>query len=71
MRLAKVKLQNFRSFSEEEVITLSDLTAIIGSNSSGKTTFFNALLKLFGESSKDREITRADFHLPVGTTQTV
>ncbi|OME30646.1 ATP-dependent endonuclease [Paenibacillus odorifer] len=67
MKLKKIKLYNFRSFGEkEETITLSDLIAIIGGNSCGKTTFFNALLRLFGENQKEREITRADFHLPPG-----
>ncbi|MGG1660885.1 ATP-dependent nuclease [Brevibacillus sp. NRS-1366] len=64
MKLVKVKIRNFRAFGEEEIISVSDLTTLIGSNSSGKTTFFNALLKLFGESGRDREITRADFHVP-------
>ncbi|OMF24593.1 ATP-dependent endonuclease [Paenibacillus sp. FSL H8-0259] len=65
MKLKKIKLSNFRSFGEtEETITFNDLTAIIGGNSCGKTTFFNALLRLFGDNQKEREITRADFHLP-------
>ncbi|MFL0554985.1 ATP-dependent nuclease [Paenibacillus barengoltzii] len=65
MKLAKVKIRNFRSFGDKETtITVSDLTALIGSNSSGKTTFFQALLRLFGDTTKDREITRVDFHIP-------
>ncbi|MCW9132081.1 AAA family ATPase [Bacillus paramycoides] len=38
MKLTKVKICNFRSFCNEETIDLEELTAIIGSNNSGKTT---------------------------------
>ncbi|MEA4825737.1 MAG: AAA family ATPase, partial [Clostridium sp.] len=64
MRLKKVKIKNFRSFRKEEIIDVENFTAIIGANSSGKTTFFNALLKLFGDSSIEKEIKRSDFHVP-------
>lgn len=64
MKLIKVKIRNFRAFGEEEIIPISDLTSLIGSNSCGKTTFFNALLRLFSEYGKEREITRGEFHVP-------
>jgi putative ATP-dependent endonuclease of the OLD family len=64
MKLTKVKICNFKSFSNEELICLEDFSAVIGANSSGKTSFFQALLKLFGETSKEREILRSDFHIP-------
>lgn len=64
MKLKKVKIQNFRSFRKEEIIDVENFTAIIGANSSGKTTFFNALLKLFGDSSTEKEIRKSDFHIP-------
>jgi putative ATP-dependent endonuclease of OLD family len=64
MKLVKVKIRNFRAFGEEEIIPVSDLTSLIGSNSCGKTTFFNALLRLFSGFGKEREITRSDFHVP-------
>lgn len=68
MKLAKVKIKNFRCFGPEEtVVEFDDFTAIIGTNSSGKTALLNALLKMFGETSTEREITRADFHVPKGT----
>lgn len=66
MRLHKLKLNNFRSFGSEETVHFENLTAIIGSNSSGKSALMQALLKLFGESSVERDITRSDFHLPKG-----
>lgn len=64
MKLTKVKICNFRSFCNEETIDLEELTAIIGSNNSGKTTLLQALLKLFGETSREREILKSDFHVP-------
>jgi len=67
MRITKVKLTNFRSFNEHETsILLDDFTTFIGSNSSGKTAAINALLKIFGTSSKERELKRSDFHVPKG-----
>ena len=65
MKLKKVKIENFRSFRKKEVIDIENFTALIGANSSGKTTFFNALLKLFGDSSIEREIRKSDFHVPI------
>lgn len=64
MKLKKVKIENFRSFRKKELIDIENFTALIGANSSGKTTFFNALLKLFGDSSIEREIRKSDFHVP-------
>ena len=62
MRLTKIVLNNYRSFGPSDTsITISDLTAFIGHNSSGKTTVLSALQKLFGNT----KITRSDFHLPV------
>lgn len=62
MNLKKVKLCRFRAFNEEVEVELNDLTTIIGANSSGKTSFFYALLKMFGESGQDREIKKSDFY---------
>lgn len=61
MKLVKLTLENYRSFGPEPTsINISDLTALIGSNSAGKTTILSAILKLFGES---KDIKRSDFHL--------
>ncbi|WP_411683102.1 ATP-dependent nuclease [Clostridium thailandense] len=67
MRLKKVIIENFKSFRKKEEIDIEGFTTIIGANSSGKTTFFNALLKLFGDSSIEREIKKSDFHVPSNT----
>ena len=68
MRVSKLKIRNFRCFgSIETVIELNDLTALIGANSCGKTAALQALLKIFGKYGAERELTRADFHVPKGT----
>lgn len=67
MRLTKVKIQNFRSFGDEEVIDIANNTVLIGNNSSGKTTVLQAIRKLFSNKQSDRIIRRADFHLPKGS----
>lgn len=65
MILKKVKISNFRCFGpEESVLDFENFTAIIGTNSSGKTAVMQALLKIFGESNAEKEINRADFHVP-------
>lgn len=64
MRLDKVKLYNFRSFSKEQIIKFDDLTTIIGNNSSGKTAALAALNIMFSQISNDRILKRSDFHVP-------
>ena len=67
MRLKKLKLRNFRCFGPDEtVISFDDMTALIGANSSGKTAVLQALEKLFGATSKDRQLQRSDFYVPPG-----
>ncbi|SDZ00067.1 AAA family ATPase [Bacillus sp. 166amftsu] len=66
MKLSKLKLKNFKCFGlEEEKIEFDNLTTIIGANSAGKTAIMHALLKLFGDTGNEKEVTRADFHIPV------
>lgn len=66
MRLSQVKIENFRSFGEEQVIDIANNTVLIGNNSSGKTTVLQAISKLFSNKQSDRIIRRSDFHLPRG-----
>jgi predicted ATP-dependent endonuclease of OLD family len=62
MKLTKLVFNNYRSFGPTDTtINISDLTAFIGHNSSGKTTVLSALQKLFGNS----KITKSDFHIPL------
>ncbi|HDR7066672.1 TPA: AAA family ATPase [Bacillus cereus] len=65
MKLTKLILNNYRSFGPTDtIINISDLTAFIGHNSSGKTTVLSALQKLFGNS----KVTKSDFHIPLDKT---
>lgn len=55
MKLNKIIIKNFRSYYGENCFELSDgLTLVIGDNSDGKTTFFEALEWLF-DTSKDNK----------------
>ncbi|MDM5311612.1 ATP-dependent nuclease [Peribacillus frigoritolerans] len=61
MKLTKLIIENFRSFGPiPTTINIDDLTALIGANSSGKTTILNAIIKLLGDS---KDIKKSDFHL--------
>src|SRR5690242_17602441 len=69
MRITSVTLKNFRCFGPEAVtISLSALTAFVGTNGCGKSSVLEALSRLFGISSTDRTVTREDFHVPLGKT---
>ena len=44
MRVTKLELQGFKSFAKKTELTFGNgVTAIIGPNGSGKTTFYNLL----------------------------
>lgn len=65
MRIAQLILKNFRCFGSEPVtIDLDDLTALIGTNGSGKSAVLVALTRLFGASQTDRHLQPEDFHIP-------
>jgi predicted ATP-dependent endonuclease of OLD family len=49
MKLAKLKLQNFRGYKEEVVIEFGNLTAFVGKNDIGKSTVLEALDIFFNE----------------------
>ncbi|KKF44142.1 AAA family ATPase [Streptococcus uberis] len=66
MKLKKVKINNFRSFGESQIIEINNQTVLIGNNSSGKTTVLDALRKLFSDKQNDRIIRKSDFHLRKG-----
>nr|WP_326187497.1 AAA family ATPase [Exiguobacterium indicum] len=49
MYISELTLSNFKSFGEElQTVSFNELTALIGSNSTGKTSLIIALLRLFG-----------------------
>ncbi|MCS0543698.1 AAA family ATPase, partial [Aeromonas veronii] len=65
MLIAELHLSNFRSFGEElQIVKINDLTALIGANSSGKTSLIVALLRMFGQKNIDRTLVKTDFHIP-------
>ena len=43
MKLAQLKVTNFRCYKEETVLALDDLTVIIGKNDAGKSSLFDAM----------------------------
>ncbi len=63
MKLKRIAVKNFRCFDGNGVILdLSDrLTALIGPNSVGKTTIFEALLKVFSKNPIERVFGPEDF----------
>lgn len=65
MHVERVKLTNFRCFGPEPVeIELDErLTALIGTNASGKTAALLAMLRLFGVSQETRRVRVEDFHV--------
>ena len=57
MKLTSVKIQNYRSFDSQGVeITLGEMAAFVGRNSSGKSNILNALKHFFdGSSMNDKD----------------
>ncbi|HYG08989.1 MAG TPA: AAA family ATPase [Pyrinomonadaceae bacterium] len=65
MRINRLTLTGFRCFGPQPTsVELESLTALIGSNGSGKTAVLQALSRLFGISQSERRLTRSDFHVP-------
>ena len=66
MHLKTITIAGFRCFGSEPVqFCLSkEMTAVVGSNASGKTALLHALSKVFGISRTQRMVHRSDFHLP-------
>lgn len=68
MKLSKLKLHNYRCFgNDEQIISMDNITSLIGNNGSGKTAALLALNCLFSDNGSDRVLTRSDFHLPKDT----
>src|SRR5687768_4843903 len=55
MRLAQVRLENFRCHKDTASIAIGNLTAIIGKNDSGKSSILEALDIFFDESKKPEQ----------------
>ena len=65
MRIEELRITNFQCFGPAgTVIRLSEnLTSLVGANGSGKTAFLQALSRLFGVTSRERDVRRSDFHV--------
>lgn len=65
MKIASVRIQNFRAFSDE-TIHFDDYTCLVGPNGSGKSTVLTALNIFFRETENATtnlvELSREDFH---------
>ena len=63
MRLARLKVENFRCFGPDGVtLSFDELTALIGANGSGKTALLAALQKMFSPVDTERLVKKSDFH---------
>ena len=55
MRLARVRISNFRCYVEETTIDFDSLTVLVGRNDAGKSAIFDALAIFFGEANMDAD----------------
>ncbi|WP_333575227.1 ATP-binding protein [Sphingobacterium sp.] len=62
MKLEKVKISNFRCYSEEIEINISDLTTIVGKNDAGKSTILEALEIFFNNETVKIDSTDANVY---------
>lgn len=60
MKIAKLKLSNFRSYSQDTEIDFDDLTVFIGKNDIGKSTVLEALDIFFNDGKGTVKIDNAD-----------
>ena len=64
MHISRLTLSNFKSFGAElQTVSFNELTALIGSNSTGKTSLIISLLRLFGQKNVERNLIKTDFHI--------
>jgi putative ATP-dependent endonuclease of the OLD family len=72
LRIESIAISGFRCFGPEpfRVDLAGDLTAIVGSNASGKTALLQALVKCFGVTRAERAIEPSDFHIASGEDPT-
>lgn len=65
MHVDQIVLEGFRCFKDRAVINFGGaMTAFVGANGSGKTAAMQALLRVFGGTSRLRELRRGDFYCP-------
>jgi putative ATP-dependent endonuclease of the OLD family len=65
MKLVRLRLSNFRSFSADYTeLDLYDLTFLLGPNGAGKTAVLQALARMFSVDPAQRKVKKSDFHIP-------
>ncbi len=65
MKLQSIRLFNFQCFGPEPtVLSLEDLTFLIGPNGSGKTAVAQALCRMFAFDPALKRVQKSDFHVP-------
>lgn len=66
LHVESVTLRNFQCFgpTPTTVELNPELTVFLGANGSGKTAAFQAMLRVFGMTSGDRDVRVDDFHVP-------
>ena len=65
MKLVRLRLSNFRSFSADFTeLDLDDLTFLLGPNGAGKTAVLQALARMFSLDPAHRKLKKSDFHVP-------
>lgn len=69
MKIDSITLKGFRCFGDTPTtVNLSEeITAFVGANGSGKTALLEAILRVFGVTTKQRTVVRTDFHVPSNT----
>lgn len=55
MKLVEFKIENFRGFQKETVITFDELTVLIGRNDAGKSTILDALDIFFNDKAIEKD----------------
>ena len=74
MVLRGIEIENFKSYSEKQYVHLSDLSVLLGANSSGKSTALQALLVLkqtFECNSPDEELLLSGKYVSLGDFEDV
>ena len=69
MQVDSITLKGFRCFGDTPTtIKISDsITALVGTNGTGKTALLEGLLRVFGVTREQRTIRRTDFYVPPST----
>ncbi|WP_210211162.1 AAA family ATPase [Borborobacter arsenicus] len=71
MKLARLRLSNFRSFGADYAeLELDDLTFLLGPNGAGKTAVLQALARLFSLDPVQRKVKKPTSTFPITRSPT-